>query len=271
MQYSTLFVSLLLSVAVTAQTASRGDEQTCKEMLKLNAVVQLANNQTKLDTITRMNATKIQEIQAQASKASTKLTQLQSNQTLMTTCAVVDAEIMTNSSCTQQFILQKFVDFAANDTLVTQTVNNDATKVADIELKASMAAAKLQQLQSNATLQAACPAVFAADECKMVKALAKFSELATNQTKLDKVAKGNTTRADQIKSAAALAGTQAMMLQANQTLMDSCKQLGISTDATSNKGTTDSNKSTSKSGAVVNGASASALLVGVLAAAVVML
>ena len=113
--------------------------------------------------------------------------------------------------------------------MVTQTVNNNMTKVAEIELKASDAANKLQQLQSNATLQAACPAVFQADECKMMVALQKFADLANNQTKLAKIAKGNSTKEAEIKSAAALASMQAMVMEANTTLIAECKSLGIST------------------------------------------
>lgn len=54
MQYSTIFVSFLLSTVVAAQGTNRTltETQTCKEMLKLNALVQLASNQTKVDAIT---------------------------------------------------------------------------------------------------------------------------------------------------------------------------------------------------------------------------
>ncbi|KAF7932465.1 uncharacterized protein EAE98_003764 [Botrytis deweyae] len=265
MQYSTIFVSFLFSTAVAAQgyNGTLTETQTCKEMLKLNALVQLASNQTKVDAITGNNATRAASLQAQASAASVKLTELQSNTTLMADCAVIDSAIMTNSSCTQQFLLQKFVDFAANETLVTATVNNDMTKVAEIELKASDAAEKLQTLQSNATLQAACPAVFMADECKMVVALQKIADLAMDDSKLSKIAKGNSTKEANIKAAASVASMQVMMLEANATLMAECQSMGI---AVSNAATEKSTSSTTaKSTASINKMSLTALFMGVLA------
>ncbi|CDF44002.1 hypothetical protein BofuT4P106000011001 [Botrytis cinerea T4] len=271
MQYSTIFVSFLLSTVVAAQGTNRTltETQTCKEMLKLNALVQLASNQTKVDAITGNNATRAASLQAQASAASVKLTELQSNTTLMFDCAVIDSAIMTNSSCNQQFLLQKFVDFAANQTLVSATVNNDMTKVAEIELKASDAADKLQTLQSNATLQAACPAVFMADECKMVVALQKVANLAMDDAKLSKIAKGNSTKEANIKAAASVASMQVMMLEANTTLMAECQNMGISV---SNAATEKSTSSTdSKSTASINSISVTALLMGVLAMGMAML
>ncbi|KAB8303168.1 hypothetical protein EYC80_004616 [Monilinia laxa] len=279
MQYSTLFFSVLFSTAVAAmgENGTLTEEQTCKEILGLNALVKLANNQTKLNAVTGNDATRAMAIQAKASAASTKLTELQSNSTLMTQCAAIDGEIMTNATCTQQFLLQKFVDFAANETLVSQAVNNDMTKTAEVQLKASSAASKLQELQSNATLQAACPAVFMADECKMLVALKKFADFGMNSTKLEKVTMGNETKITNIKAAAGVAEMQVMMLEANSTLMAECMDMGISVmggeDATqkSTSMTMDSNSTSSKSAASINSMSLSALFMGVLALAMSML
>ncbi|KAJ8060065.1 hypothetical protein OCU04_011675 [Sclerotinia nivalis] len=275
MQYSTLLVTILLSTAVAAKgnNGTLTEEQTCKEMLGLNSLVKFANDPAKVEAITGNDTTKVAAFQAKASAASVKLTELQSNTTLMTNCAVIDAAIMTNSSCTQQFLLQKFVDFAANDTLVTATVNNDMTKVAEIELKASDAAAKLQMLQSNATLQAACPAVFMADECKMMVALQKFADLGMDDKKLSKIAKGNSTKEADIKAAAGVAEMQVMMMKANSTLMAECMSMGIevSGDATAKSTTSSDATANSKSAASINGVSISALFIGVLALGMAML
>ncbi|KAF7866897.1 hypothetical protein EAF04_005738 [Stromatinia cepivora] len=269
MQYSTLFVTLLLSAAVAAEgnNGTLTEEQTCKEMLGLNKLVKLANNPAKVEAITGNDTTKVAALQAKASAASVKLTELQSNTTLMANCAVIDAAIMTNSSCTQEFLLQKFVDFAANQTLVTATVNNDMTKVAEIELKASDAATKLQMLQSNATLQAACPAVFMADECKLMVGLQKFADLGMDDEKLSKIAKGNTTKEADIKAAASVAEMQVMMMKANATLMAECMSMGIevSGDETAKSTTSSDATANTKSAASINGMSISALFMGVLA------
>ncbi|RAL64487.1 hypothetical protein DID88_001963 [Monilinia fructigena] len=197
------------------------------------------------------DATRAMAIQAKASAASTKLTELQSNSTLMTQCAAIDGEIMTNATCTQQFLLQKFVDFAANETLVSQAVNNDMTKTAEVQLKASAAASKLQQLQSNATLQAACPAVFMADECKMLVALKRFADFGMNSTKLEKVTMGNETKITSIKAAAGVAEMQVMMLEANKEATQKATSM-----------TMDSNSKSSKSAASINSMSLSAFVYG---------
>jgi hypothetical protein len=96
---------------------------------------------------------------------------------------------MEDDQCQQTFMLQRFVKFAANMTQVASATKNNATKIAAIELKASDAAVKLQTLQSNSTLQSACPAVMQEDECKAMNGLTKFVALANNATQLDKVTK----------------------------------------------------------------------------------
>ncbi|QSZ31546.1 hypothetical protein DSL72_001113 [Monilinia vaccinii-corymbosi] len=285
MQYSNLFVSALLSTAVAGMAMSGNEaapmgmdmggsknlteEQTCKKILVLNALVSLANNQSRLDALTGNNTAREQAIQAKAKTASTMLTELQSNSTLTAHCVVIDAALEVNATCTEEFLLQKFVDFAANDTLVSQAVNKNATTAAEVQRQATAAKSKIAELQSNATLQAACPAVFMVDECKMLVALKKFAALGMDQKKLDKLAQGNEDKLVSVKSAAGVAGMQLMTLEANTTLVEGCKKMGISVDDTSSK--EKSSSSTSKSIANMNRVSVSALFIGVLAMGMAMM
>jgi hypothetical protein len=228
MHFQSLVVSLLLATSVAAKgneiesTKAVSESGQCKEMVKLNKLIELASNTTKLDAITKNNATKIAEIQAKASTASTTLKTLESNSTLMSACAVIDAQAAENDQCQETFALQRFVRFAANSTAVATATKNNATKIAKIQSEASKASTKLQTLTSNSTLQSACPAVMQKDECKMMKKLQKFVDVANNQTKLDMVAKGNTTKEAEIKTKAAKAQTKLTAMTSNATFMAAC-------------------------------------------------
>jgi hypothetical protein len=182
------------------------------------------------------NTTKADDIKARATAAQPTLDSLTSNSTLMTNCAVIDAAQKEEDMCQETFALQAFVKFAANETAVASKTNNNATKIADIQLKASQAAAKLDILTSNSTLQAACPAVMQKDTCKFMDGLMKFIATAKNQTKLDEITKGNTTKEDKIKAEATKAQTRLAELQNNATLVSACNALNAQAD----KGTTES-------------------------------
>ncbi|KAH7413261.1 hypothetical protein BKA64DRAFT_660643 [Cadophora sp. MPI-SDFR-AT-0126] len=103
MQFSGLFVSLLLSTAVVAKggnkTKAVTDKSLCKEMAQLTKLVSLAGNETKLADKTKNNATKIASIQAKASEAATQLSTMESNATLVSTCAVISAAEATKDDC----------------------------------------------------------------------------------------------------------------------------------------------------------------------------
>ena len=60
-------------------------------MDKLEKFVSVANNSTKLNEITKGNATKAAEIQAMAAKAQTKLTAMQGNATFVQACDALKA------------------------------------------------------------------------------------------------------------------------------------------------------------------------------------
>jgi hypothetical protein len=240
MYLQSLIVSLLLVASVRAKgnktesTKTISEVGQCKEIVKLNKLVELASNTTKLDAITKNNATKIAEIQAKASSASATLKTLETNSTLMSACAVIDAQAAEDDKCQQTFALQRFLKFAANSTAVAAATKNNATKIANIQSEASKAATKLQTLTSNSTLQAACPAVLQRHECDLMKTMQKFVDVANNQTKLDKVAKGNTTKEAEIKAKAAKVQIKLTAMTSNATFMAACTAL-------ESKGTTTGN------------------------------
>lgn len=253
MQFSALLVSLLLTTAAIAKkngTEPVSEASQCKEIKGLNELVKLAGNSTKLDEVTKNNATKIAEIQAKASAAAPKLQTLESNTTLTSACAVIDASEMETNLCQETFMLQRFVKFAANTTAVASATQNNATKIANIELKASDAASKLETLTSNSTLQAACPAVMQKDECQAMKSLEKFVDVANNQTKLDKVTKGNTTKEAEIKAKAVTAQDKLTAMQGNATFVAACSAL----DNNQEKGTETGSSTASTSSAAVKSA-----------------
>ena len=276
MQFSTLLFSLLISTVVAKDSNKtkvqvQSDEKTCEKMLNLEALVKLASNQTKVDQVTHGNATKASELEAQASQASTELTTLQSNATLMSTCGVIDAQMMEEDDCQETFVLQRFVKFAANETAVATITKNNATKAAEIQLQASNAASKLQTLQSNSTLQSACPAVMQKDECNIAKGLAKFVSNANNQTKLDKMTKGNATKEAEIKNQAAKAQTSLDMMESNTTFMTACDNLGIQITKEGEQATDGGISSAGVNGAGVVFAKMSSVTLGVVAVGMMML
>jgi hypothetical protein len=170
MQFSSLFLSLVLATAVVAKgdkgdsekngtTKAVTDKSLCKEMASLNQLVKLASNETKLADKTKNNATKIADIQAKASDASTKLTTMSSNATLVSTCATIDAAAKTEDECKSMKSLQKLVTLAGNDTALADKAKNNQTKIAAIQAMASKAQTKLDAMTSNTTLTTACDAI----------------------------------------------------------------------------------------------------------------
>ena len=107
MQFTNVLLSLLLSSAVMAKGGNRtakadkpvNEKSLCRDMAQLTQLVNLAANTTKLETKTKGNATKIAEIQAKASAASTELATMSSNTTLVAACAIVEAENQLQSDC----------------------------------------------------------------------------------------------------------------------------------------------------------------------------
>lgn len=257
MQLQSVLFSLLLATSVAAKGDKAVSEKSqCNQMRKLQRFVDFASNTTKLQEITKNNATKVAELQAEASAASGKLTTLKSNVTLVSDCAIINASERQEEQCEETWELQAFVAFASNTTALAAKTNNNATKIAAIQAKASKAATELQSLMSNSTLQAACPAIMQKEKCEGMKKLEKFIEKAHNQTLLDNATNGNSTKADWIKADAAKAQAKLTELQNNRTFMNACNALGLGKGSTG-KGI-DSGASTEAS--ATTGQSAAALV-----------
>lgn len=62
-------------------------------------------------------------------------------------------------------------------------------------------------------------------QCKQVQKLTAVTEIAANATQLDKITKGNATKAAEFQARASTAATQLSTLQSNTTLMDACSQI----------------------------------------------
>ena len=73
--------------------------------------------------------------------------------------------------------------------------------------------------------------------------LQKFVDVANNQTKLDALAKGNTTKEAEIKAKAATAQTKLTAMQSNATFTAACTAL-----ENSDKGTSSTSSSSSSNG-----------------------
>ncbi|KAH7383086.1 hypothetical protein BKA64DRAFT_176746 [Cadophora sp. MPI-SDFR-AT-0126] len=259
MQFRSIILPLLLTISVAAKSDKAVSEKSqCKQIRKLQKFVDLASNTTKLEEVTKNDAAKVAQLQAEASAAATQLTTLQSNATLVSDCAIINASEEQEDRCEETFELQAFIAFASNTTAVAAKTENNATKIAAIQAKASTAATKLQALTSNSTLQAACPEILQKDQCKDMKQLEKFIAKANNQTVLDKATKGNTTKADKIKAEAVQAQAELTKLQSNKTFMDACAALGMA--GTTGKGI-DSGAST-EAAATTGNSSATLVKVG---------
>ncbi|KAI9643018.1 hypothetical protein NHQ30_008753 [Ciborinia camelliae] len=236
MQYSTLFVSLFLSTAVAAQGfEAYAEEQVCRRIIGLNAFIQAVHNQTKLDSVTEKNATLAKEIQSKAVEMTTLVNGLESNTTLMAHCAPIISAV-NNDLCTQQFLLQNFVDFASNETLVNLAVAGNKTKFESIELIALVADNTIEEFQANATMQAACAPVFVADGCKLMVKLKKLVDFAADDAKVAYVAKGDAAKIAHIKGAAMLVTPQLMAMEANSTFVAKCESLGFCDNSTKPSG-----------------------------------
>lgn len=184
---STLVLALAGFVAAKGnnkEASSNSTSSQCKQVEKLTRMTEIANNQTLLDKATKNNATKAAEFQAKASTAATKLADLQSNTTLMTACNSIFAEQDTLQSCGQMASLEKLMQIAGNQTLLDKVTKNNATKAAELQSKASAAATKLTDLQSNTTLTAACSVQNDKAACKSMAKLAKEQAMAANTSAL---------------------------------------------------------------------------------------
>jgi hypothetical protein len=84
MQANTTVVSTCAIISAAQDT-----EDSCSEIESLQKSVDLAANQTALESKAKGNATKIAALQSKASTAATKLTTMTSNTTLVSACSAI--------------------------------------------------------------------------------------------------------------------------------------------------------------------------------------
>ncbi|KAL2063898.1 hypothetical protein VTL71DRAFT_4392 [Oculimacula yallundae] len=230
MQLQFFLVSLLVATSAAADGAKPTSEKAqCNKIRKLERMIQTAANATLLQRVTHNDTAKMEAFQAKAKTAATELPTLTSNTTLVANCAIRNAARQLQNGCFETAELQAFIAFAGNATAVAQKSRNNTERAAKIQAKLPKATAELQTLMSNATLQAACPAIFQKEECKDMLRTERFIQRASNQTVIDNATKGNSTKADRIKKEVAQAQTQLDALKGNATFMAACAALGMST------------------------------------------
>ena len=163
------------------------------------------------------------------------------------------------------------------DELMTKK-NLTMEQITKIKDKATNATTQLKTAQGNTTLTSMCDEAAPVEKaCGQMKAVMKLTELATNQTKLDKItAKKNLTQEQvtKIKDKATQAQTKLKTLQGNTTLVSMCDAFSAAKKTEDGKtmaaikamSNMTTQKATSKSGAADLGYSLSvlstALLVG---------
>ncbi|KAG8162861.1 hypothetical protein KVR01_007339 [Diaporthe batatas] len=276
MKFLSTLVVAMASVAI-AQDNNKGDgtstKSQCKQVAKITKLMDLASNTTKLDKVTEGNATKASEIQAKASQAATKLTELQSNTTLMAACDQIFAVQDTENACEKMQGLEKLQALVANQTALDEKTKGNTTKADAIKAKAQEKAADLTAMQGNATLTGFCAGFQDKQSCKAMAKLAKMQEFAQNTTALNEKFNGDADKIAKFQAKLSSKAEKINAMMSNQTLMDACNSLGITTASTTT-GASNSNSSDKKSAAIsINamGAGHVLALVSVLAYAVAML
>ncbi|OAA57452.1 hypothetical protein SPI_07111 [Niveomyces insectorum RCEF 264] len=139
--------------------------------------------------------------------------------------------------CTILQHLTGVIDTAANATLLQEASHGNATRAAALQAHAAAlqnattpAGAFLQTLQTNATLVAACAAVFAEESSQAAchppgqrHAAGADVDLARNASRLNATLEGNTTRIEAFQRQATQATVKLDALLNNATLMAVCK------------------------------------------------
>ncbi|KAH8743394.1 hypothetical protein F5883DRAFT_477122 [Diaporthe sp. PMI_573] len=279
MKFLSTLVVAMASVAI-AQDNNKGNNTStksqCKQVAKITKLMDIAGNSTKLDKVTDGNATKASEIQAKASQAATKLTELQSNTTLMAACDQIFAVQDTEDACEKMKGLEMLNALVANQTALDEKTKGNTTKADAIKAKAQEKAADLTAMQGNATLTSFCAGFQDKQSCKAMAKLTKEQEFAQNTTALNEKFNGDADKISKFQAKLSSKAEKVNALMSNQTLMDTCNSLGITTASTTTGASTSSGSTTDdkKSAAVsVNamGAGHVLALVSVFAYAVAML
>ncbi|KAK7697861.1 hypothetical protein SLS64_013114 [Diaporthe eres] len=278
MKFLSALVLAMASVAIAKDgnnTDGTSTKSQCKQVSKLTKLMDIAGNSTKLDKVTKGNATKAADIQAKASQMSTKLTELQSNTTLMTACDQIFAVQDTEDACDKMQGLQKLNALIANQTALDEKTKGNTTKADAIKAKAQEKAADLTAMESNTTLTSFCAGFSDKQSCKAMAKLAKEQEFAANTTALNAKFNGDADKISKFQAKLSSKAEKVNALMSNSTLMDTCNSLGITTASTTTGASTSSGSTDDKKSAAVSvnalGAGHVLALVSVFAYAVAML
>jgi len=153
---------------------------------------------------------------------------------LFTTAAIADGSVSgkkhhrktIKSECKEFFSLEHLELSAANTTALADKTQNNATKISEIQAKASKDASKLAALKSNLTLVEEC-AIFAAAEklehdCNEISRLDRFLAFAGNATAVAIKAQNNSTRIGEFAAKASKDAAKLEKLESNSTLVSLC-------------------------------------------------
>lgn len=277
MKFLSTLVVAMASMAV-AQDNNKGNNNStksqCKQVSKITKLMDIAGNSTKLDKITDGNTTKADQIKAKATEMAPKLTELQSNTTLMAACTQIFAVQDTEDACEKMQGIEKLQALVANQTALDEKTKGNTTKADLIKAKAQEKAADLTAMQGNATLTSFCAGLQDKQSCKAMAKLAKQQELAQNTTALNEKFNGDADKISKFQAKLSSKAEKVNALMSNQTLMDTCNSLGITTASTTTGAATSGNTDDKKSAAVsvsAMGAGQVLALVSVFAYAVAML
>ncbi|KAK0634650.1 hypothetical protein B0T17DRAFT_12712 [Bombardia bombarda] len=255
-------------------------KSACRQLAHLTELTSLAANQTRLDEVTKNNATRADTIKAKAATAATQLAALQANSTLLDTCNQVFAVSAMADSCDQIKELTKLQALVANQTALDEKSKGNATRADSLKAKAAAGVTVLVELQANATLTQFCAVEQTKDDCgEMAKLQKQVDRAAANATAVDSSKfKGNSTRsAEKVQAKAEEAQTKLAALKSNATLVAECAKLGDDSatgssastpsggaEAATSVSTTDSPASTSSSAAALTGAAGSLQPIGTM-------
>ncbi|KAI3395592.1 hypothetical protein diail_1104 [Diaporthe ilicicola] len=272
MKFFSTLVLAMAGVAVAKganKTEGTSTKSQCNEVSKLTKLMDIANNSTKLDKITKGNTTKADEIKAKATQAQPQLTTLQGNTTLMSACSQIFAVQDSEKSCAMMQGLEKLTALVNNQTALDAKTKGNTTKADALKAKVQAKQADLTAMQSNTTLTSFCAGFKDMVSCKAMANLAKEQAFAKNTTALNEKFNNDADKISKFQAMLSKQTTKINALMSNTTLMDTCKSLGITTAATTG-GSSDSKKSAAIS---VNamGAGHVLALVSVFAYAVAML
>lgn len=137
-------------------------KKSCKKLRKLNALSQIAANQTKLDAWVaegKLDIAEVGVIKAKVANATAELQTMESNTTLINECAVMNAERKSINQCKQMKMLTKLAALAGNETAMTafeQKKRLNETGIEKLKAKIAEAQTKLTDMQSNTTLTDFC-------------------------------------------------------------------------------------------------------------------